>query len=101
MSNNLPIVKASSLAATHGESFAASNLFTASDADGDTLTTFAFWDSTGNGYFVVNGVSQPANFEIDVPAAQLALAAYQSGSGADLLWVRANDGIGWGACRAS
>jgi hypothetical protein len=96
MSNNLPIVKASSLAATHGESFAASNLFTASDADGDTLTTFAFWDSSGNGYFVVNGVSQPANFEIDVPAGQLSLAVYQSGSGADLLWVRANDGTGWG-----
>jgi hypothetical protein len=96
MANTLPIVKASSLAATHGESFAASSLFTASDADGDTLTTFAFWDSTGNGYFVVNGVAQPANFEIDVPAAQLGLAIYQSGSGADLLWVRANDGTGWG-----
>jgi hypothetical protein len=69
MANTLPVVKASSLAATHGESFAASSLFTASDADGDTLTTFAFWDSTGNGHFVVNGVAQPANFEIDVSAA--------------------------------
>jgi hypothetical protein len=33
--------------------------------------------------------------EIDVTAAQLSQLSYQSGSGADTLWVRANDGTQW------
>src|SRR5262249_32937665 len=38
---------------------------------------------------------QPANVAIDVTAAQLAQTTSQSGSGSDLLWVRAFDGIDW------
>src|SRR5262249_14812005 len=34
--------------------------------------------------------------EIDVTAAQLAQLTYQSGSGADTLWVKAFDGTQWG-----
>src|SRR5437660_829733 len=37
-------------------------------------------------------VTQPTNGVIYVPAAQLAQTTYQSGSGTDTLWVRANDG---------
>src|SRR5207302_5409541 len=78
--------------------FAASSLFAASDADGDTITTYAVWDTgTGGGHFMLNGVAQGTNQEIDVTAAQLSQLSYQSGSGADTLWVRANDGTQWSA----
>ena len=50
----------------------------------------------GGGHFVLNGVAQGTNQEIDVTAAQLSQLSYQSGSGADTLWVRANDGTQWG-----
>jgi hypothetical protein len=68
--------------------------FTASDPD--TIATFGFWDTgIGGGHFVLNGVAQGINQEIDVTAAQLSQLSYQSGSGADTLWVRANDGTQW------
>jgi hypothetical protein len=95
--DNAPVVTASSLRAAHGASFAATSLFKVSDADGDTITKYAFWNSgTGGGHFVLGGVMQGAGQEIDVTAAQLSQLSYQSGSGADTLWVRANDGILWG-----
>jgi Calx-beta domain len=43
-----PTVTGSNVTARHGQSFAASSLFTARDADGDTITKYAFWD-TGAG----------------------------------------------------
>ena len=53
-----------------GQTFAASSLFMARDADGDTITKIALWDTgTGGGHFVVNGVAQAPNVEIDVTAA--------------------------------
>ncbi len=95
-SDTPPTVMASSLSAAHGQSFAASSLFTAKDADGDAITKYAFWDTgTGGGHFVLNGVAQGVSQEIDVTAAQLSQLSYQSGSGADTLWVRANDGTQW------
>jgi ELWxxDGT repeat protein len=95
--NNAPVVIASSVTAGHGQSFAASSLFTASDPNGDSITTYAFWNSgTGGGHFLLNGVAQPTSQEIDLTAAQLSQLSYQSGSGADTLWVRANDGMLWG-----
>ena len=91
-----PVVKVSNIAAQHGQSFAAASLFKASDADGDAITQYAFRDSgTGGGHFVLNGVVQPVNQEIDVTAAQLSQLSYQSGSGADTLQVRAYDGLKW------
>jgi probable HAF family extracellular repeat protein len=91
-----PVVTASNQTATHGQSFAASSLFTASDPDGDTITNYAFWDTgAGGGHFVLNGVAQGTNQEIDVTAAQLGQLSHQSGSGADTLWVKANDGTLW------
>jgi hypothetical protein len=67
------------------------------DADGDSMTEYAFYDATGNGHFVVNGVVQGTAVEIDVTAAQLANTSYQSGSGTDQLYVRAYDGDLWSA----
>src|SRR5258708_13505789 len=86
-----PVVVASNITATHNQSFAASSLFTASDPDGDTLTTYALYDATGNGHFAVNGVTQGTAVEIDLTAAQLAQTLYQSGSGNDQLYARAPD----------
>jgi hypothetical protein len=39
----------SSVIGSSGQTFAATSLFTASDADGDTLTQFDFWDTGGGG----------------------------------------------------
>ena len=95
--DNAPVVTASSLNIHHGQSFAASSLFTLSDADGDSMATYAFWDGgAGGARFILDGVTQAANQEIDVTAAQLSRLVYQSGSGTDTLWVRANDGMLWG-----
>ncbi len=73
---------------------AASSLFTASDSDGDAITSYALKDS-GNGHFVLNGVAQANNQEIDVTAAQLSQLTYQSAGGTDQLQVRVNDGTFW------
>jgi probable HAF family extracellular repeat protein len=73
------------------------NLFSASDPDGDAITSYDFWDTgTGGGRFALNGIVQPTNQDIVVTAAQLAQLSYQPGSGTDTLWVRANDGTQWG-----
>ncbi|WP_223969797.1 Ig-like domain-containing protein, partial [Bradyrhizobium sp. RD5-C2] len=86
------------LSATHHQSFTASSLFSASDPNGDAITTYAFWDiGTGGAHFLLSGVAQGTNQEIDVTAAQLSQVSYQSGSGVDTLWVRANDGTQWGS----
>jgi hypothetical protein len=91
-----PVVTAANVTAAHGQSFAASGLMSVSDADGDAITQYAFWNSgTGGGHFVLNGVAQGVNQEIDVSAAQLAQLSYRSGSGADTLWVKASDGLLW------
>jgi hypothetical protein len=93
-----PMVTVANKTATHGQSFAASSLFTASDPDGDILTQYDFWDTgAGGGHFVLNGAAQGNNQEIDVTAAQLSQLSYLSGSGADTLWVRVSDGDQWSA----
>jgi Ca2+-binding RTX toxin-like protein len=74
---------------------AASSLFTVSDADGDAIATYAFKD-TGNSRFLLNGITQANNQEIDVTAAQLTQLTYQNRVGTDSLQIRANDGTQWG-----
>ena len=98
--DHAPVMSATDASATHGQDIAASSLFSASDADGDTITAYQVWDSTSDpasGHWVVGGVAQAANIAIDVTPAQLPSTSFQSGSGSDDLWVRANDGITWGA----
>jgi hypothetical protein len=89
----------SNLTATHGQVFAAGSLAKISDRENDLPTELAFWNNgTGGGHFVLNGVAQPAGQELDVTLGQAIFQlSYQSGSGADTLWVRANDGYQWGA----
>jgi VCBS repeat-containing protein len=95
--DRLPVVTAANVALGVGQaSVAASSLFTASDPDGNAITTYGFMD-TGTGHFVLNGVVQANNQEIDVTAAQLSQLTYQSipGSPADTLEVRVSDGTLW------
>ncbi|MGY3698448.1 autotransporter passenger strand-loop-strand repeat protein [Bradyrhizobium sp. USDA 3240] len=95
--NQAPTVSVANVVTVSGQTFAAANLVTATDADGDAITKYALWDSNTNGRWNVNGVNQQANTEIDITAAQLSQTTYQAGSGTDQLWIRAYDGIAWGA----
>ena len=93
-----PVETVSNLTATHGESFAASSLFSYSDPVGSAATEYDFWNTGGgDGYFALNGTALGANQDNIITAAQLSQLTYQSGSGTDTLWVRANDGTLWGA----
>jgi len=97
--NNPPVVTASDFTATSHQNIAASALFSANDADGDTITRYQLLDSTNasdSGHWVVNGQAQGANQTIDITGAQLPGTTFQSGSGSDDLQVRAFDGTAWG-----
>jgi hypothetical protein len=61
-----------------------------------TITAYDFWNAgAGGGRFIVNGQPLGTNQDNYVSAAQLAQTTYQSGSGADTLWVRVSDGSEW------
>ena len=93
-----PVVTAANYIATRNQIIAAPSLFSASDADGDPIAAYQFWDSVGGtGHWVVGGVAQPTGQAIDVTPAQLASATFEAASGSDHLWVRAFDGTEWGA----
>ena len=81
----------------YGQTFAASDLFTAVDSDGPILS-YQLRDSTPeptSGKWLLDGAPQTASQVIDVSAAQLAQIEFQSGFGTDSLSVRAFDGIDW------
>src|ERR1700722_19207712 len=65
-----PVVTAANVTVNSAHAVAVSSLFSATDPDGNTITTYAFEDA-GSGHFVLNGVVQANNQEIDVTAAQL------------------------------
>jgi len=95
---NAPVITAHTYSATHFENIAAASLFSVSDADGDPITAYQFWDSTfdpASGRWIVGGSVQPVGQAINVTAAQFATATFQTGSGPDQLWVRATDGALW------
>jgi hypothetical protein len=99
-SNSAPAAVAADATIVTGSSVAAGSLFTVGDADGDVPTKYEFWDGTsGGGYFRVNGVQQAAGAAIAVDAAELAATEYVGGAnpGSEQLWVRASDGMQWGA----
>jgi hypothetical protein len=51
---------------------------------------------TGGGHVALNGVALPANQDNIISATQLSQTTYVAGTGADTLWVKANDGTVWG-----
>jgi hypothetical protein len=80
--NHAPVVSARDMVASAGQSLQASGLFTATDADNDTLIYY-FYDNTpaaNSGHFAVNGTVVPANTPWAVNAAQLAQATYVAGA---------------------
>ncbi len=103
LGNEAPVVAASDTTLVLGTAVAAATLFSVTDADGDTITQYEFWDSSaGNGYFSVDGVAQGVNAGITVGAGDLADAQFHAGSaiGSDLVWVRAYDGEAWSAWKS-
>jgi hypothetical protein len=81
-----------------GNTVAASTLFSVSDADGDAVTQYQFYDGgSGGGQFRVNGVGQGALQNITVNAADIGSTVYAAGGtpGSETLWVRVNDGTVW------
>ena len=77
---------------------AAASLVSATDADGDPIQSYEFWDSgldPNSGHFVLSGVAQGSNIAIPVTAANLANLSFQLGTVSDQLWVRAFDGTSW------
>jgi autotransporter passenger strand-loop-strand repeat protein len=84
--------------AATGQTFAASSLFTANDADTDPPVQYDFWDSGAGGGHWFNGAQQLGNGQSNpVSIAQLSQITYHAGSGTDTLWVRTNDGLQWSA----
>jgi glucose/arabinose dehydrogenase len=90
-----PVAMASDQSASRGQVISASSLFSASDADNDTLTYF-FYDNTSDprsGHFTVNGMVQPANTTFAMSAAQLMQTTFTAGSiVSDDLFVNVYDG---------
>ena len=93
--NRAPTATAHDQSAARGQVFDASDLFSASDGDGDSLLYF-FYDNSAaptSGHFEVNGVVQAAGTKFAVSAAQLAQSTFTAGtSGSDDLFVNAWDG---------
>jgi hypothetical protein len=91
------VVHVANISLLHGNANPlASSLFSVSDAEGDSITKYAFWDNgAGGGNFVLIGGAQPNGQEIDVAAGALAGLSYHAGTGTDTLWVKAYDGIKW------
>ena len=91
--NQAPTVTASNQTATSGQVLNASSLFTANDADGDSLLYF-FYDNSAaatSGHFEVNGAVQAAGTTFAVTQAQLANTTFVAGTTGDDLFVNVWD----------
>ena len=84
------------VAATAGQTIAASSLFSATDLDGDSLSYYLF-DNTpdaNSGHFAVNGATVAVGAPYKISAAQLAQTTFVAGAAgvSDDLFVIAYDG---------
>ncbi|GEC51663.1 hypothetical protein ABIF38_000597 [Bradyrhizobium japonicum] len=74
---------------------------TATDAEGDTITKYQFWDAgagaTSAYFWTPDNSHWAANTTIDVSASDLANVWIKGGSttGSETMWVRAFDGTAW------
>jgi Ca2+-binding RTX toxin-like protein len=101
--NAAPVADAANATVITHQAVAAGTLFSVADADGDAIAAYEFWDdANGGGYFSVGGVQQGAAQAISVAAADLAGTQYTGGGsgGTERVWVRANDGLAWGAWKS-
>ena len=88
-------VPSTNVAATSGESIAASSLLSATGGDGNPLTYYILDNSpTADGHFVVNGTAEPNGSVFSVTAAQLAETSFVAGAAgtSSNLYVIAYDG---------
>jgi VCBS repeat-containing protein len=93
--NQAPTVTASNQTVTSGQVLNASSLFSANDADGDSLLYF-FYDNSAaptSGHFDVNGAVQAASTTFAVTQAQLANTTFVVGTTGDDLFVNVWDGV--------
>jgi hypothetical protein len=91
-----PVVSGGNASLAVNTSVPASSLFTVSDADGDRMSVYEFWDSTaGGGHFAISGVAQASGQAIDVVQLTQATFVAASQPAVDQLWVRAFDGLLW------
>jgi hypothetical protein len=100
--NNAPTVTAPNQTASSGQVLDASSLFTANDADGDSLLYF-FYDNSAaptSGDFEVNGVVQAAGTTSAVTQAQLANTTFVAGTTGDDLFVNVWDGVAFSGPKA-
>ena len=91
--NIAPVVTAFDQSTARGQVFNASDLFSATDGDGDAMLYF-FYDNSADpasGHFTVNGVVQAAGTTFAVDAAQLAQTTFTAGQLPDDLFVNAWD----------
>ena len=96
--NHAPVltVASSNVAATAGQTIAASSLFGATDADGDALFYYLL-DNTADpnsGHFMVDGTAVAAGAVFKITAGQLAQTSFVAGTAgaSDDLYVIASDG---------
>jgi Ca2+-binding RTX toxin-like protein len=100
LTNAAPVASASNNGLLRGEAAAASSLFSVTDADGDAISAYQFWDDVnGGGYWRLNGIQQAAGQNIDVTGTDIANLDYvgAANAGTEQVWVRANDGLAWSA----
>jgi hypothetical protein len=98
--DNPPVVTPANTVLSHGQTVYLTTLFSVSDPDGDAIIRYQLYDNNSDpssGYFVINGVRQPARAVIELPADQLYQAYYVAGTVGDTLQVRAFDGFLWSA----
>jgi hypothetical protein len=89
VTDTLVVPTSANVVAQHGQTFGAGSLFSTADP---FVNEYDFWDAgTVGGYFKLNGQPLPTNQDNYVPASQLNLVWYQSGSGVDTLRVRVSD----------
>ncbi|WP_227310858.1 beta strand repeat-containing protein [Acidisoma cellulosilyticum] len=98
---NAPTLTADNATVPMGGSIAASGLFTASVANGDSITNYEFIDATtanSSGYFQLNDQSQISGSVLDIASNNLENLKFIGGSsvGEDDIWVRATDGVSYG-----
>lgn len=94
-SNHAPsLTGLANVTANVGQVLSASDLFSATDVDGDVVTYFVY-DGTSNpdsGHFVLNGVALSAGVNYTLSAAEFSQATFVAGTVADDLFVLASDG---------
>lgn len=96
--NTAPVVTAADFVATKGQVVQGASLFSYSDFNADAAVRYEFWDSSpaaDSGHFELAGKTFGAETAIPVDATMLSKLTFRTGSGEDLLWIRAFDGLTW------